>query len=284
MPHSRRSMTEFFSDNIMVDLVDIGANPVDGDPPYKSLLETGQVQLVGFEPNLEALEILNKNKGENEIYLPHAVYDGLEHELKICAIQGMTSLLEPNMELLSQIHGFNEWGVVVDRVPTSTVRLDDVKEIENIDFLKIDIQGGELEVFRHGVERLKDCLVIQTETEFLPMYKDQPLFSEVEQFLRSQGFLFHRVDALSSRPLIPMLADGDIRKGISQVIWTDAVFVKDFLKFDQLSITKLKKLSIILHDVYGSYDLVLRALMACDGKSGSSYAQKYAEFLSEPSP
>ncbi len=281
MTQTRASLIDLLQDDTVIDVVDIGANPIDGDPPYKNLLQSGNARLVGFEPQPEALEKLNAAKGEHERYLPNAVFDGNEHELKVCKAQGMTSLLEPNAELLAHFHGFPEWGQVVNRIPVSTVRLDDVDEIENIDYLKIDIQGGELEVFRNGVETLKDCLVIQTEAEFLPMYKDQPLFSEVEMFLRSQGFLFHRVDALQSRALQPMLINSDIYRGISQVFWTDAIFVKDFTKFDELSVTKLKKLAMILHDIYGSFDVALRALMACDEKSESSYAQGYPQFLSQ---
>ena len=57
----------------------------------------------------------------------------------------------------------------------STVRLDDVSEIDNVDYIKIDIQGAELGVFRNGTDRLRDCPVIHTKVEFLPMYEGQPL-------------------------------------------------------------------------------------------------------------
>ena len=77
-----------------------------------------------------------------------------------------------------------------ERIKIPTIRLDDVDEIKNIDYLKIDIQGGELEVFKNGVNLLKNCLVIHTEVKFLPMYEGQPLFSEVELFLRELGFVF----------------------------------------------------------------------------------------------
>lgn len=193
----------------------------------------------------------------------------------------MTSLLEPNAEVLSYYHGFPEWGTVIKRLPISTVRLDDVSEIENLDFLKIDIQGGELEVFRNGTNRLSECLVIQTEVEFLPMYVDQPLFSEVEQNLRSQGFLIHRFKPIKSRILKPMLLNNNIYADMSQAFWTDAIFVKDFTKMDQLSPEKLKKLALVLHDVYSSFDLVLLALQAYDTASGTTLAGQYPQFLSQ---
>ena len=82
----------------------------------------------------------------------------------------MTSLLEPNTSLLNNFHGFLEWSKVQERLTIPTVRFDDVKEFKNLDYLKIDIQGGELRVFCNGVSKLCDCLVIHTEVNFLPMY------------------------------------------------------------------------------------------------------------------
>ena len=31
-------------------IVDIGANPIDGDPPYKAMLRRRFCRLIGFEP------------------------------------------------------------------------------------------------------------------------------------------------------------------------------------------------------------------------------------------
>ena len=44
----------------MVDVVDVGVNPIDGTAPYQRLLDDGLARLVGFEPNLDALAKLNK--------------------------------------------------------------------------------------------------------------------------------------------------------------------------------------------------------------------------------
>jgi len=69
----------------------------------------------------------------------------------------MTSLLEQNADLYDYMHGVSDWGKVQKHVSIPTVRMDDVEEIKNIDYLKIDIQGGELEVFRHGLNHLQGC-------------------------------------------------------------------------------------------------------------------------------
>ena len=60
----------------MTTVVDIGANPIDGDPPYKAMLEKGLCRVIGFEPQQEALRILLERKGPLETYLPYAIGDG----------------------------------------------------------------------------------------------------------------------------------------------------------------------------------------------------------------
>ena len=265
-----------------IDIVDIGANPIDGEPPYKKLLDANLANVIGFEPNKDALMRLNEMKSPNETYIGKAVYNGSKQELKLCRAQGMTSLLEPNASLLGYLHGFSEWGLVENRQQIQTVKLDDVKEIKNIDYLKIDIQGAELEVFKNATNLLSNCTVIHTEVEFLPMYENQPLFSEVEMYLRELGFLFHRFSPLVSRVVKPMYINDNPYAELSQVTWADAIFVKDFTQFDKLSIAQLKKIALMLHDIYGSFDIVLRALKEVDNKSNKEhYSHMYLKHLSD---
>lgn len=43
----------------LTSVVDVGANPIDGDPPYKILLQKRLCRVTGFEPQAEALAVLN---------------------------------------------------------------------------------------------------------------------------------------------------------------------------------------------------------------------------------
>ena len=91
---------------VNIDVVDIGASPSGGAPPYQSLIDNNYASLVGFEPNQEALDVLNSNKKSTEIYLPYAVGDGEMHEFKHCAAPEMSSLLEPNFKVICNISNF----------------------------------------------------------------------------------------------------------------------------------------------------------------------------------
>ena len=262
-----------------IKVVDIGANPIDGEPPYAKWLKGGDAEVVGFEPNGEALAKLNTMKGPTETYLPFAVGDGGRHTLHICQAPGMTSLLMPNPAVLNLFHGFPDWGRVVSTLEVETVRLDDVAETAGVQLLKLDIQGAELMALRHAENRLEDALVIQTEVEFLPMYVGQPLFSEMEMFLRERGFGFHRFFPLNSRVVRPLLVDNDIYAGLTQTVWADALFVRDLTRLDLLNDEQLLATATILHDCYESVDVAMYLLSEYDRRTGLQLSAGYLSGL-----
>lgn len=273
------SFRELTNVAVRIKVVDIGANPIDGSPPYQPLIDGNVADIVGFEPNPDTLAKLESLKGPYETYLPHAIGDGRRHTLHICGAPGMTSLLKPNPNVLNRFHGFPQWGQVLSTLDIETKRLDDVPETTGVNLIKIDIQGGELMAFQNAVERLKDVLVIQTEVEFLPLYVDQPLFSDVDMFLRQQGFMFHRFYPTVSRVISPMLVNNDIYAGMSQIVWADALFVRDFTRPERMSDHQLLQTATILHDCYRSVDLVMHLLSEYDQRCGSSIAQTYLRGL-----
>jgi FkbM family methyltransferase len=270
-----RSFKSLTGADVRIKVIDIGANPINGPAPYESLLRSGEAEVVGFEPNPDALVELQKMKGPNEIYLPHAVGDGRQHVLNLCQAPGMTSLLSPNPQVLNLFRGFPEWGRIVATEKVDTVRLDDVAETSGADFLKMDIQGAELMVLRHAENRLRDALVIQTEVEFLPLYIDQPLFSDIDLFLRDRGFVFHRFFPTVSRMILPLTAGNDPYAGLSQLLWADAIFVRDFTRLDLLSDRQLLGMAAIVQQCYQSIDLALRLLTEYDRRNRTALGSRF---------
>ena len=86
-------------------------------------------------------------------------------------------------------------------------------------------QGYELEIMRHGTATLANTLVIECETEFVPLYKDQPLFGDVQCFLRDQGFMLHKLIDVAGRPFRPFNPPNPYQP-MSQLLWADAIFVR----------------------------------------------------------
>lgn len=264
-----------------VKVVDVGALPVEGHREiYAGLVDRGLAHVVGFEPAADACERLNAEGKGTHTYLPYVVGDGESGEFRICNVPMTSSLYEPNTRLLDMFQNLGELTRVVERQAVETHRLDDLQAVEGADFLKLDVQGGEVRVIEGAARLLESVLIVHTEVCFVPLYQDQPLYAEIDIALRRHGFLLHRLSTVAGRTFKPMMAGNDPNRMIGQMLWGDAIFVRDFTQLDQLSPDRLIKLALILHDVYGSVDLALVCLQIHDRKAGTKLANAYMRRLS----
>lgn len=269
----------------LTEVVDIGANPIDGEPPYKPMLSAGLCHVTGFEPQDTALAELVAKKGANERYLPYAVGDGEKHTLKVCRASGMTSLFEPDAATLELFAVLKPLGEVTQRIELETRKLDDITEIEQLDFLKIDIQGAELSVFQHGVQKLAKAVAIQVEVSFVTLYENQPAMGEIDIELRRQGFIPHCFAAVKKWVIAPCVLDNNPRKPLNQLLEADLVYVRDFSKPDLMTDEQLKQLAIVAHHCYGSHDLALRCVMLLEERKALPIGSQhnYLNFLARKS-
>ncbi len=269
----------------LTHIVDIGANPIDGDPPYKSMLDAGLCRITGFEPQQEAMQQLLAAKGELETYLPYAVGDGQRHTLNICRASGMTSLLEPDERTLSLFEVLKPLAEVIARTEVDTVRLDDIEELLPFDVLKIDIQGTELDVFRNGKDRLKGAVAVHVEVSFVTLYRNQPGFGEVDFELRAQGFMPHCFAAVKKWPISPCVVNGNPREPLHQLLEADMVYVRNIAEPDGISSEQLKHLALVAYACYGSVDLTLRCIMLLEQRGDLPQGQqRFIELLQGQAP
>lgn len=277
-------LTEILKPARLTAVVDVGANPIDGDPPYKRMLAAGLCEVVGFEPQAGALARLEAAKGAHERYLPYALGDGTERTLHVCGIEGMTSLLVPKPEHLALFNLFPIWGDVKARIPVSTKRLDDVAEIAHLDFLKMDIQGSEALVLDHGRAKLAETVAIQTEASFITLYENQPTIGEIDTLLRGMGFVPHCFAEVKVWPLAPTVVSGQPNKGLRQLLEADLVYVRDFTRADGMSVEQWKHLALVAHHCYGSVDLAARCLnmLAELGAVPKGSSERYLSSLGKP--
>lgn len=68
--------------------------------------------------------------------------------------------------------------------------------VHNIDYIKLDTQGSELEILKGGADLLNRTRCIDIEVEFNPIYQGQSLFGETDSFLRAHGFSLWRLSNL----------------------------------------------------------------------------------------
>lgn len=159
------------------------------------------VSLVGFDPDAAECERLSKltPDGRDVRYVPVA----------LGAVAGPSTLHLTREPACSSLYPPDE-GVIARRpmldlatpVGTTTVMLstlDGWAEAERcgpIDFLKLDTQGSELDILRGGERVLREVRALEVEVEFNPIYRGQPLFGDVDAFLRRQGFVLWRLGQL----------------------------------------------------------------------------------------
>ncbi len=80
---------------------------------------------------------------------------------------------------------------VQNEVTVETTTLADVvdaESLEGIDLLWMDIQGAELLALKGLGERISAVKLVHLEVEFMPIYQGQPLFAEVDRYLREKEF------------------------------------------------------------------------------------------------
>lgn len=265
-------------------VVDIGANPIDSDPPYKRMLASRLCTLVGFEPQAEGHASLNARKGDLETYLPYAIGDGTPGILKVCQASGMSSLFTPEPRVLNAFPLFAHFGTVLKEIPIETRTLDSISEIAALDLLKIDVQGSELSVFRNGSARLANAVAIQTEVSFMPLYKSQPVVGDIDLALRALGFVPHMFAAINKRMILPVHLADNPYAAINQLLEADIVYVRDFTQPEKMDPEQLKHLAMIAHHCYGSYDLAANCIhnLVVKGVMPAGAVEQYLALIATP--
>jgi len=242
-------------------VVDVGANPIEGDAPYKALLEAGCLDLTGFEPQPEALAALNARKSARETYHPQALGAGGAADFHLYAHSGFASLYPVRAEVAGML-GFARATHLRSVERVATARLDDLAGLGPVDYLKIDAQGVEMDVISSGSGKLARAVLIQTEVRFLPLYDGEPGFAALDAELRRQGFQFHDFAFLKRVPLSSS-RQGRLRRAVlRQVVDGDAFYVRDLTTIAAWSESQILRLALLAHSVVASPALVLFCLEA----------------------
>ncbi|TYL85914.1 FkbM family methyltransferase [Bradyrhizobium cytisi] len=258
-------------------VVDVGAHGTGDADVYAPLLAAKGAMVVGFEPDRLECARLNETWSGKRRFFPYAIADGAQAQFYACRAPLTSSLLRPNAELLAHFEGLAEMCEVTEEIAISTVRLDDIEEVASADFLKIDIQGGTLLALENAERLLERALLVHAETEFLQIYRDQPLFSECERFLRQRHFMFHHFHNLEGR----RMTHGGYAVGRvpSQTLWADAVFVPSLQRLDQLSDRELARLAWTTEVVYGASDMAMACLLRCREAETAKLAASFRSLL-----
>ena len=268
------SLLEYFAEDVRINIVDIGAALIEM-PPYQPLVDAGRGNIIGFEPNVEECGRLNQAYGKPHRFFPYFIGDGQPATFYETNWAPTGSLYATDQALLGMFQNLSEVATPVAEHAITTKRLDDLHEIADVDFFKIDAQGSELAVFQNALRILSETAVIQTEVAFVQGYVGGPLFADVDIFLRGAGFKFHAFRYIDGRRFKPPTHNKDIDGNYAQALWADAIYVRDWMKLDSLDAAKLQKYAIVMHDLFQAFDLAHLVLTALDKKTGGNVAAQY---------
>lgn len=225
-------VAEIFTKFGPIQVVDIGANPVGGAPPYQPLIDRNMCHVVGFEPQKEAYDNLIALNHPNATYFNCAVGDGKPQKLHCYAASGLTSVFPLRQDNIDSLEYNGHELLAVEEL--ETVRLDSLSDIKSIDFLKIDTQGSELMILKGGARKLAKALAVQIEMRMLRLYDGEPPLGTVLAWLEKKHFEFHSFISMNKFPLRGTKHRGFNRRLRQQVGDADGLFFRNLTRLKDL--------------------------------------------------
>ena len=162
-----------------------------------------QAQVFAFECNPPAVELCRRNIAAAEVdgvtLVPRAVSD-CNGTVDFYAIDptrtitphadgniGASSLFQASPDYPHEQYFQNRISVVA----TTLAQWSQETGVTDIDLIWMDLQGAELRALQGMGDLLQTVKILYTEVEFKELYVGQPLFRDIDQFLRKQGFERH---------------------------------------------------------------------------------------------
>ena len=156
-------------------------------------LDANDLRVYGFDPDPEECARLQDLYREKPVKIFPIGLSGKPGQRTLHQThQPACSSLIPPIERLTREYPALNCARKVSEVKVNTTTLNAWALSENVtwaDYLKIDTQGSELEILKGGEALIRSARALEIEVEFNPIYQGQPLYSEVDLYLRSLGFV-----------------------------------------------------------------------------------------------
>lgn len=253
-------------------VVDVGAAG-GHEPRWQSL--QGCAKFVEFEPDLRATDMVDSDT----IRIPKALGASKgTQKLHLTRFPAASSLFPINTEVLSNYANF-ACHEVVGEMSVELDTLDSCMKSYQIEphFLKIDAEGAELDILKGGAATLATSVLgLRAEVNFQERQLGAPLFNEIDQYLRKEGFELH---GLNREHWIRKNGHFSVNSQ-PQVVWADVVY---FLSRDRFvesmkSLSNDKRISRLAHFVvilqcHGAHDFAFDIVQSCMGLMPESILQ-----------
>lgn len=218
---------------------------------------------VGFEPDEQECAVLNQDSPDNYRYIAKALSSRAHKKtIYITRSSGNSSVYPPDSEFVQRFTVASQYDVL----HTASVQMQPLdglnEELDglDIDFIKMDVEGSELDIIQGAGRTLESVFGVEVEIWFNTIYKGQPLFADVDRSLRELGF--HLFDVARSN-FFTRNPGREIVRPKGQLMAGDAVYFRDLLQMAPgagfWAKPKFAKcLAILL--TYGFYDYVMELL------------------------
>jgi len=183
-----RQERQFLAENPIV-VCDVGAR---GAAPEELAPLFGDMLYYAFDADEEEcnrLRQLDHPFRERSLFPYFIGSDAPETPFYLYKARGESSTFLPGKRFATVFAGA-EFGVERE-ITMSSISLDTFfanEEAHLPDFLKLDTQGSELEILRGASRAVQSATLIEVEVEFIEVYKGQPLFKDVLEFMTANGF------------------------------------------------------------------------------------------------
>jgi FkbM family methyltransferase len=182
-------------------LIDVGANAGQFGIRIRAAGYRGRI--VSFEPLAEAFETLSEVTAGDHLWECHRLALGARagrERLNVSADLEASSVLPMEDRHVRHCPESAYVGVETVEVASLDGLADSWLALGGPLYLKLDVQGYELEVLRGGERLLPRVVVVEAELSLVPLYRGGPLYREVIDYLDRRGFQLVSAEGITEEP------------------------------------------------------------------------------------
>ena len=196
-------------------IADVGSS---GLPPEELFCIFNKSIFYCFDPDSRA----RKSSFSNIIFHSNGLFSSkTKKKIYLTNMPDASSLHKPNKDFLNKFLNANVSDVVKEETINLTTLDLVLNEDEKIDFLKVDVEGADLEVIKGGDECLSDCLGIKIEVQFKERNIGSPLFSEIDDHLKKNYFLLDLKNSSWLKSKVHFINSN------AEIVWGDAYYLRN---------------------------------------------------------